>query len=210
MSSRPATLLDLDGTLVDSVYHHVVAWQDALREVGHEIPTVRIHAGIGMGGDRLLPWLLGGHGAEGMEQAADGHRRRFLERADDLTVTPGARELLEDLRERDVPFVVATSAGEAEREVLLGVLGEPDLPLAGAGEHDSKPSPETLIAACGQMGVTPEQAVLVGDSPWDAIAARLAGVRSIGVRCGGFSDRALREGGVARVVDHPRELIGQL
>ncbi len=210
MSSRPAALLDLDGTLVDSVYHHVVAWQDALREVGHDVPAVRIHAGIGMGSDRLLPWLLGGHGAERTEEAKDGHRRRFLDRADDLQPTPGSLELLEDLRVREVPFVIATSAGEAERDALLAVLGEPDLPLAGAGEHDSKPSPETLVAACGQLGVTPDRAVLVGDSPWDAIAARRTGVRPIGVRCGGFGDEVLREAGVVRIVDHPRALIGQL
>jgi phosphoglycolate phosphatase-like HAD superfamily hydrolase len=90
------------------------------------------------------------------------------------------------------------------------VLGEPDRPLAGAGEHDSKPAPDTVVAACGQLGVTPEQATLVGDSPWDAIAARRVGAGAIGVRCGGFSDAALREGGAGRVVDHPLALIGQL
>lgn len=209
MSSRPAALLDLDGTLVDSVYHHVVAWQDALRNGGHEVAAVRIHAGIGMGSDRLLPWLLGGH-VDAADELSAGHRRRFLERAEDLRPTPGARQLLEDLRVREVPFVVATSAGEEEREALLAVLGEPDLPLAGAGEHDSKPSPDTILGACGELGVTPDQAVIVGDAPWDAIAARRVGVRAIGVRCGGFGDDVLREAGVERIVDNPRGLIGQL
>jgi phosphoglycolate phosphatase-like HAD superfamily hydrolase len=210
MSSRSATLLDLDGTLVDSVYHHVLAWQDALHDGGYEVSTVRIHAGIGMGSDRLLPWLLGRH-VEDADALAEGHTRRFLERAEDLRATRGARELLEDLRVRDVPFVIATSAGEAEREALLAVLGEEDLPLAGAGpDNSSKPSPDVLVAACGELGVTPDQAQLVGDAPWDAVAAVRVGIRSIGVRCGGFGDGTLREAGCERLVDDPAELIGQL
>jgi phosphoglycolate phosphatase-like HAD superfamily hydrolase len=182
MSFRSAALLDLDGTLVDSVYHHVVCWQDALRDGGHDVPAVRIHAAIGMGSDRLLPWLLGGH-VEDADALTAGHKERFLARADDLRPTPGARELLADLRAREVPFVIATSAGEAEREVL---------------------------AACGQLGVTPDEAMLVGDAPWDAVAAERIGVRAIGVRCGGFSDASLREAGCRRIVDDPAELIGQL
>jgi HAD superfamily hydrolase (TIGR01509 family) len=211
MSFRSATLLDLDGTLVDSVYHHVVAWQDALRVAGYDVPAVRIHAAIGMGSDRLLPWVLGRH-VDDADDLVAGHRERFLARAEDLRPTPGARELLEDLRTREVPFVIATSAGEAEREVLLGVLGEDgDIPLAGAGDgNDSKPSPEILLAACGQLGVTPDQATLVGDAPWDAVAAGRAGIDALGVRCGGFGDDVLREAGCRRLVDDPADLIGQL
>ncbi len=210
MTTRTATLLDLDGTLVDSVYHHVLAWQDALREAGHVVAATRIHTGIGMGSDRLLPWLLGGH-VDDADAISDGHEERFLARAEDLRPTRGARELLDDLRTREVPFVIATSAGEAEREVLLEVLGEPDLPLAGAGGgNDSKPSPDILLAACAELGVTPDQAMLVGDAPWDAAAAVRAGVHAIGVRCGGFPDADLREAGCQRIADDPADLIGQL
>jgi HAD superfamily hydrolase (TIGR01549 family) len=209
MTSTPAVLLDLDGTLVDSVYHHVVAWQDALLEAGHVVPAARIHAGIGMGSDRLVPWLLGGHTAD-VSALSDAHEARFLDRAEDLRATPGAAALLEDLRTREVGFVIATSAGEGTREVLLDVLGEHDLPLAGAGEHDSKPSPDILLAACDQIDTTPDRAVLVGDAPWDAVAARRIGMLSIAVRCGGFGDDLLRESGFSRIVDDPRGLIGQL
>jgi HAD superfamily hydrolase (TIGR01509 family) len=211
MTSRTATLLDLDGTLVDSVYHHVLAWQDALHAAGYEVPTTRIHAGIGMGSDRLLPWLLGRH-VEDADALSDGHKERFLARGEDLRPTRGARELLEDLRTREVPFVIATSAGEAEREVLLAVLGEDgDIPLAGAGDgNDSKPAPDILLGACGQLGVTPDQAILVGDAPWDAVAAGRAGIHALGVRCGGFGDDVLREAGCRRLVDDPAGLIGQL
>ncbi|WP_052665481.1 HAD family hydrolase [Nitriliruptor alkaliphilus] len=211
MSTATATLLDLDGTLVDSVYHHVVAWQDALREAGYNVAAARIHAGIGMGSDRLLPWLLGRH-VDDADELSAAHEERFLARGEDLRPTRGARELLADLRAREVPFVIATSAGEAEREILLGVLGEDgDLPLAGAGEGiDSKPAPDILLAACAELAITPEQAMLVGDAPWDAVAAERAGIRAIGVRCGGFGDAILREAGCRRIVDDPAELIGQL
>jgi HAD superfamily hydrolase (TIGR01549 family) len=212
MNATFAALLDLDGTLVDSVYHHVLAWHDALHEGGYEVATVRIHAGIGMGSDRLLPWLLGRH-VDDADALSDGHKRRFLDRAEDLRPTRGARELLDDLRTREVPFVIATSAGEAEREALLAVLGEDGegLPLAGAGgSTDSKPAPDILLEACREIGVTPDHAMLVGDAPWDAVAAERLGIRPIGVRCGGFGDETLRQAGCVRVVDDPRELIGQL
>lgn len=210
MSLPPPVLLDLDGTLVDSVLHHVLAWQDAFAAAGHRVATTRIHAGIGLGGDRLVPWVLGDHEADGDALRAD-HARRFLDRADVLQPTPGAGALLDDLRRRDVPFVIATSAGGDTREVLLDVLGEPDLPLAGAGDDGaSKPAPDVLLAACRRIGAAPDDAVLVGDAPWDAMAARRAGMRAIAVRCGGFADAALREAGAEQVVDAPRDLVGLL
>jgi HAD superfamily hydrolase (TIGR01509 family) len=210
MTSTPATLLDLDGTLVDSVPHHVVAWQAALAAAGYRVPTTHIHAGIGMGGDRLLPWLLGGHVDDADELRAD-HARRFLATADTLQATPGASALLADLRVREVPFVVATSAGGDTRQALLDVLGEPDLPMAGAGDDGaSKPSPDLLLTACEMIDADPASAVLVGDAPWDSRAAARAGMRSIAVRCGGFSDATLRGAGAGQIVDAPRDLLGQL
>jgi phosphoglycolate phosphatase len=209
-SSATAAVLDLDGTLVDSVYHHVLAWQDALAAAGHHLPTVRIHAGIGMGGDRLLPWLLGEHLDLADDISAD-HARRFLERADALQATPGAAALLDDLRTREIPFVIATSASGDTRQALLDVLSEPDLPMAGAGEGGaSKPAPDLLFTACDLIGADPRDAVLVGDAPWDPMAAGRAGMRSIAVRCGGFADAVLRDAGAGRIVDAPRDLVGQL
>jgi HAD superfamily hydrolase (TIGR01509 family) len=205
-----AVLLDLDGTLVDSVYLHVVAWYEALHAAGFTVPMARIHAAIGLGSDRLLPWLLGGH-ADGTDELAADHKRRFLDRATLLVPTAGARELVEDLEVRQVPFVVATSAGDEERRALLDALGRTDLAIAGAGDVDSsKPAPDILLAACDELDVTPDHVVMVGDSPWDARAARRVGMEPIAVRTGGFSDAALRDSGAQRIVDAPGDLIATL
>jgi HAD superfamily hydrolase (TIGR01509 family) len=203
-------LLDLDGTLVDSVFHHVVAWSGALHAGGYDVPLWRIHEGIGMGSQRLVPWLLGGHVPEASE-LSDDHERRFLAYADDLRATPGARELLEDLQIRKVPFVIATSATTRVREALLAALGCGDLETTDADDVDSpKPAPDLLLQACASLDVRPADALLVGDSPWDADAAQRVGVRTLAVRCGGFSEAMLLRAGAYDVVEDPRALIGRL
>ena len=205
-----AVLLDLDGTLVDSVYLHVVAWHDALRAAGHLVPMARIHAGIGMGSDRLVPWLLGRQ-IDGADAISNDHTARFLERADDLVATPGARELLEDLEAREVPFVVATSAGSEERDALLAALGGEVVPLTDSDDvGSSKPAPDLLVSACYQLSIDPGLFTMVGDAPWDALAAERLHMHAVAVRCGGFGDALLREHGAARIVDAPRDLIGTL
>ena len=206
----PAVLLDLDGTLVDSVFVHVVTWHQALRQSGRTVPMWRIHEGIGMGGERLLPWLLGEH-VDDADDLEDAHKKLFLNHAEDLVPTVGARALLEDLRTREVPFIVATSAGGETAEALLEALGEPDLDTFNADNVDSpKPAPDLLAAALEDLGVSSEDATMVGDSPWDAEAADRLGVRMLAVRCGGFGDGRLLDAGAAAVVDDPRALIGRL
>lgn len=203
-------VLDLDGTLVDSVYQHVVAWGEVLHEAGHDVPLSRIHAGIGMGSDRLVPWLLGEHLA-GADDLADAHTERFLDLADGLVATAGAHALLRDLETREVPVVIATSAGSRTRDCLLDVLGREDLPVTDAGGvASSKPAPDLVLAACGLIDLSPEQAVVVGDTRWDSEAALRAGARSIAVRCGGVADAVLRQAGAERVVAAPKALVGQL
>ena len=207
---RTAVLLDLDGTLVDSVYHHVMAWDAALRDHGMPVPFWRIHAGIGMGTSRLIPWLLGGHVDEA-ESLAEHHKAGFIERGDLLRASDGARDLIEDLRVREVPFQIATSAKPEHRKILIEALGEGDLPFTDAESvPSSKPAPDLLLAACENLGADPSASVLVGDSPWDGDAARRVGMRSIGVRVGGFSTEVLLRAGCEDVVDSPRDLIGRL
>ena len=122
--TQQAVVLDLDGTLVDSVHHHVTAWHRALVTHGHDdVPMVRVHAGVGMGSDRLLPWLLGGPVDEDeFDAISDRHGELFRAVADDLRATRGAAALLDDLARREVPHVIATSADPDERELLLRAL----------------------------------------------------------------------------------------
>lgn len=204
-----SVLLDLDGTLVDSVHLHVAAWAGALRMAGHAVPLVHIHAGIGLGGDRLLTWLLGAAPADA-EQLAEDHLTRFLEQRDLLLPTEGAQQLLDDLLARGVPHAIATSAGETERETLLSCLDvDTRVPVVGpSADAASKPAPDLLLTACDELGADPRTVSFVGDAPWDALAARQVGASPIAVRCGGFSDATLREAGAARLVDAPRELVG--
>ena len=207
---RPGVLLDLDGTLVDSVYQHVAAWGEALRLHGYDVPLWRVHHGIGMGGERLLPWLLGGQVTDA-EALSTEHKKRFLGRTDQLVATEGALALLDDLEAREIPYIVATSAESEVRDALLEVLGRTDLPAASADDVGSpKPAPDLLLTTCAELGVDPAAATLVGDSPWDAEAARRVGIRCVGVRTGGFGDQMLLDAGAFDVVEDPKALIGRL
>lgn len=205
-----AILLDLDGTLVDSVHYHVVMWHQALVSHGHDVELRRVHDAIGLGSDRLMPYVIG-HYPDNASEISDDHTRRFLEHASMLRPTPGALALIDDLEQRGVPFMIATSAGTDERKALLAALGREDLPTTDSSDVDSsKPAPDLLLGACEQLGVAPDHATLVGDAPWDAEAAERVGIRTIAVRCGAFGDDQLRDHGALRVVDNPRELVGQL
>lgn len=203
-------LLDLDGTLVDSVYAHVLAWDAALRQFGHEVPLWRVHAGIGMGGDRLVPWLLG-HPADEVGELKEAHERHFLDRAEHLRPTRGANALVADLESRSVAFRIATSATGGIASALLSALGRDDLPTVDADAVGApKPAPDLLLAACDELDADPDRVTLVGDSPWDAEAAGRVGLRTIAVRCGGFGDDALLRAGSEDVVDDPAALVGRL
>jgi HAD superfamily hydrolase (TIGR01509 family) len=202
-------LLDLDGTLVDSVYQHVLAWYEAFHSHGLHVQAATIHAGIGLGSDRLVPWLVGE--VDDPEALSEAHLARFLELAEELTPTPGACELLEDLERRNVPYVIATSSGTRTRQALLSALGREDLQVVDASDvASSKPAPDLLASAAAELSLPPERLSMVGDAPWDARSARRLGMEAIGVRTGGFSEQVLREAGASWVVATPRDLIGTL
>jgi HAD superfamily hydrolase (TIGR01509 family) len=207
---RLGVVLDLDGTLVDSVYHHVLAWDRALSEHGRHVPLDRIHRGIGLGGSRLVTWLLGEE-PDDLDAITDAHEELFLEQRDRLRPTVGATALLADLDRRGVPTVIATSAQATVREALLAALGDPGLPATDADAvDDAKPAADLLVEASRQIEVEPDHAVLIGDSPWDVAAAARVGMRMIAVRTGGFGDSALTARGPAAVVDTPADLVGTL
>ena len=211
-ASTGGVLLDLDGTLVDSVFLHVTAWAWTFARHDLHPPMWRIHHAIGMPGDRLVPWVLG-EPTDLTTQLKETHEERFLDQADDLQPTRGARALLADLRDRSVPLCVVTSASDAMLERLLDGLGEPQSSLeilTGDDTEAVKPAPGPLLAAAERLGIAPAQCTMVGDSPWDAEAALRAGMRALTVRTGGFGVDELLRAGSQSVVDDASGLVGRL
>jgi len=205
-----AVLFDVDGTLVDSNYLHVDAWQRALAGVGREVDAWRIHRAIGEDSSGLLADLLGDDADQVGERASAEHGRLYLELGDRLRPLPGAVELLAALRARGLGVVLATSAPGDELRILTGVLGlaDDEVPSTNADDVDeAKPHPGIVEVALERAGVAASEAVFVGDSVWDMIAARRAGVAAIGVRSGGVGAEELTDAGAAEVVDDVHELL---
>lgn len=191
-------LFDVDGTLLDSNDAHARAWEDAFREAGYAARFADVRPLIGMGGDKLLPKVIGVD-AESARGKALGKRRqeifreRYLPR---LRPFPGARALLERMRAAGLTLVVATSAKEDELAGLLDAAGVADLfaeTTSSSDADNSKPDPDIIQAALARAGhVAPAAALMVGDTPYDVEAASRAGVGTVAVRSGGWDDAALR------------------
>lgn len=203
-------LLDVDGTLIDSNMAHARAWAASLRDAGFERAPEEIFPLIGMGGDKLVPELTGedGEGEIG-ERLTQGWVEHFKTMIPDLKPTRGARALLEGLRARGLRVVLATS-GEAEVvDRLLEQAGLADLNLDRVSSSDvesSKPDPDLIQAGLEKLGLPPEAALMVGDTPYDAEAARKAGVPCILLRCGGHPGAAAHD----PVLDDPQALLEAL
>lgn len=205
-----AVLLDVDGTLIDSNDAHARAWVDVGDEFGYEIEFGRVRWMIGMGGDRVLPELTGleeesDKGAKMLDRRGEIFRERYLPH---LSAFPGTHELLGRLRDDGVGLVVATSASEEDLKALLkqARLEEMIDDSTNSDEAESsKPAPDIVQAALDKAGVPVSQVVMLGDTPYDVKAARRAGVRIIGVRCGGWSDRELK--GAEEVYQDPADLL---
>jgi HAD superfamily hydrolase (TIGR01549 family) len=203
-------VLDVDGTLVDSVYARTIAWKAAFREVGLEVPSHRIHRAIGLGGDRVVAHLTGDAVEEGVGDEVRRRHHEYFERLiPEITATDGAGELLTLLRERGLHVVVASSGEPALTSRLLELVdGGPGLVhriVWGSPSVRSKPAPDLFLAAMQSVGGT--GAVVVGDSVWDAQAARSAGLPCLAVRTGGFDDAELLANGATAVYEDPRELV---
>ena len=206
-------VLDLDGTLVDSVYVHVLAWQAAFRDVGLEIPAYRLHGLIGMGGDRLVTAAAGRAVEDAMgEELRKRHPRHLEPLFDRILPTRGATELLESLRCHDfVPVLASSSDAELTERLVAVVPGAERLLgsiVTGSDAENSKPSGELVEVALSRVDA--DHAVVVGDAVWDAHAARDAGVPSIGVLTGGIDEAALAEAGAARCFATPADLAAHL
>jgi HAD superfamily hydrolase (TIGR01509 family) len=189
-------IFDIDGTLVDSNRAHAESWAETLRNFGYSVTADEVQPLIGMGGDKLLPKLIGVDIESDAGRQYSEHRARlFFEKYfPSLRVFPGVRALAERLRDDGHVLVVASSASEEELEKLLGLAGIKDLLTDATSSDDaerSKPDPDIVQAAIRQSGLPASQLVMIGDTPYDVEAAGRAGVRIIAVRTGGWDDRAL-------------------
>lgn len=216
MTSQPAFLFDLDGTLVDSVYTHVLAWRSALEAAGIELAVWRIHRRIGMSGGLLVNALLRETGApisaEQVARIQQLHAQEYARHVGELRPLPGARELLAYLTERGVPWTIATSDRmESARPALdaLGVDGRIQVVTRDQVEH-AKPDPDLFLAAAERLGVAVEDPTVVGDSIWDLLAARRARALGVGLLSGGYGPDELQSAGAYRVYEDPAVLLRHL
>jgi HAD superfamily hydrolase (TIGR01549 family) len=199
--SEAAAILDIDGTLVDSNYFHAVAWYRAMVAHGHSLPMWRIHRAIGMGSDQLIGELLGDEVEEREgDDIREAEKERYFELIEEVRPLAGARELIVDLKERGRTVVLASSAKPEEVDHYLDLLDARELADAWTTSGDverTKPYPDLVDAALERAGGGP--AVMVGDSVWDCKSAENAGVDTIAVLTGGFSDSELLKAGAVVV-----------
>ncbi|MEA2475417.1 MAG: hypothetical protein QOE06_3332 [Thermoleophilaceae bacterium] len=207
-------ILDIDGTLVDTNYQHTLAWYRAFRQ--HEIilPAWRIHRHIGMGGDQLVESLTD---AETEEEKGDDIRTAekalYLALIEEVEPLAGARDLIERLKDGGKTVVLASSAKEDEVEHYLDLLDARELAdgwTTSADVEETKPQPDLVKAALEKAGTEPGDAVMLGDTPWDCKAAAGAGVETVALITGGFSEQELREGGAVAVFSSIPELLDRL
>ena len=212
MSSFPravdTVVLDVDGTLVDSNYHHTLAWWRSFHEQGATVPAWRIHRAIGMGGDRLVAAVAGDDvERERGDQVRDGWEQHYDEYLDDILPLPGARELLAELDARGFRIALASSGiprHTAHAREVLEADDHVDATTTSEDARESKPHPELVEVALDRVDA--EHAVLVGDSVWDVRSATKAGLPVIAVLCGGFGRAELEDEGAALVVEGLDEL----
>jgi HAD superfamily hydrolase (TIGR01509 family) len=204
VTSSPALLLDLDGTLVDSVILHTLAWTRALEEAGTSVPMSRVQPLIGMGGPQLLDEVIGRDAPE-VERA---HGELFEKLRREVRPLPGAAELLQHARAAGLHVYVVTSSKPSDAEFLLGLLPGPSVDGVVHGDDVSrtKPYPDLFQVAVDRWGLDRDQCLSVGDSQWDVQAARQAGLRGVGVLTGGTPAERLFSAGAVAVYRSCRDL----
>jgi HAD superfamily hydrolase (TIGR01509 family) len=212
---RPAFLFDLDGTLIDSVYQHVIAWRAALSRLDIDLSVWRIHRRIGMSGGLFVSALLRETRRELSEAdialLQQAHQEEYLAQAGSVRPLPGAADLLAALTERGVAWAIATSGYRATAEHALAMLGLPDdAPMVTRDMvTHAKPDPDLFLAAAALLRVAPQHAFVVGDSVWDLLAARRARAIGIGVMSGGYGREELERAGAYRVYADPADLLAR-
>ena len=198
-----AAILDVDGTLVDTNYHHAIAWWRAFKQHDELVPIWRIHRSIGMGGDKLIAALCGDDVEdEKGDDIREAEKALYLAMIEEVVCLEGARDLIVQLKERGHRVVLASSAKSNELDHYLDLLDARDLVddwTDSSDVDDTKPDPDLVKAAMKKAGT--DDAVMVGDSVWDCEAAALAGIETIAVLTGGFSEDELEEAGATAVFD---------
>jgi HAD superfamily hydrolase (TIGR01509 family) len=214
--TAPALLFDLDGTLVDSVYQHVLAWHDALHASGIELSVWRIHRRIGMSGGLFTRQLLRETGGEldeaRLERLRQLHAEAYLRRIDQVRPLPGARALLAHLTELRCPCAIATSGRMESAGPALAMLQVPEgVPIVTRDlvQH-AKPDPDLFLEAARRLGADIMDAVVIGDSVWDLLAARRARMLGVGLLSGGYGTDELERAGAYRVYEDPAHLLSHL
>jgi phosphoglycolate phosphatase-like HAD superfamily hydrolase len=204
---RPGVLFDVDGTLLDTNYLHVLSWWQAMNDAGHEnVSMAAIHRCIGIASEGLVERLLG----HDDEKAVEAHSKRYEALRDKVTAFPCTADLVERCAERGYVAVLATSGKEEDLEWMMPAIGAEDS-FTGAttsSEVDSgKPSPDLLTTAVDEHRLDPGRSVVLGDTVWDVKAAERAGLPCIALTCGGISEAELRGAGAVEVYDDPADLL---
>ncbi len=208
-------ILDIDGTLVDTNYHHVIAWYRAFRQHGIVLPLWQIHRRIGMGGDQVVSELTDQETEDKLgDDIRAAEKALYLAFIEEIEMMEGSRELIEQLKSRGHTVILASSAKQDEVDHYLDLLDARDLADAwttSADVESTKPAPD-LVTAALERADAPEgtEAVMVGDTPWDIIAAKRVGVGTLAVRTGGFGVDELREAGALEVYESVAQLCAKL
>jgi HAD superfamily hydrolase (TIGR01509 family) len=211
-----AFLFDLDGTLIDSVYQHVIGWREALEEVGVSLAVWKIHRRIGMSGGLFVAALRRELGEELDEETLarlpDLHAEAFMRHYPSVRPLPGASDLLARLDELDIPWAIATSGAERTAGRARGLLGLPDdTPMITRDQVQyAKPDPDLFLTAAARIEVDIADSIVVGDSIWDLLAARRAGALGIGLLSGGYGREELVHAGAFRVYEDPGDMLAHL
>lgn len=212
----PPMLFDLDGTLVDSAYQHVLAWHETFIDFRMDVPNWKIHRRIGMSGSFFLPPLLReiGHSANSaaIKQLEKRHAKYFTHRIKTVRILPGARELLRHLSKIGLPWTIATSGERTQTEKLVKGLHLPkSLPVVtGDDVKNAKPAPDIFLLASEKLGVSISDCIIVGDSSWDLLAGRRMKALGVGLLSGGYAKEELERAGAHLVYDDPTELLENL
>jgi HAD superfamily hydrolase (TIGR01549 family) len=204
-----ALVLDVDGTLLDTVYLHVIAWWEAFRDAGYEVSGFDIHRAIGRGSEDLVETLVG----KADEKAVDGHAEKWAPLREKCIPFHDVPELIRTCAGRGMKVVYCTSGSPEDVDDFRAKIGCDDIVSAVVNSGDveqSKPAPDIVVAALEAVGVAPENAVMLGDTVYDVRAANAAGVECIGLMCGGIGERELQEAGAVAVYGNPSELLQDL